>query len=238
VDVAVDQPTAGRRDQQRVADVRVLVRLAQAQIAAQRRHGRGVQRQLARFAELALAHGQQRVPQVEVRALQPDRLADAHPGHRQQPDQRAIGRLAQAAAQRGGGGHQRRDLPAGVQIRDRAPRPPRQRVGGRHLMAWVERVQIAGKAAHDREPERPPAAAPGGRQRRPGERVGDRHAVLPERLEMLQVLRQKLLGALELEAERATDPQIVGQLRVERAHAAPPGHGRASSRSRSRSTFA
>src|SRR5947209_20024913 len=112
----------------------------------------------------------------------------------------------------------------------------RPRAGSRWL---VERVQIGHEAPDGREPERPPAAARSWRKAGPGERVLDRHPVLAGCLEERQVLSEELLGALELEPERATDPQIVSRVLLERGHAAPPlGQGRASSRRRSRSTFA
>src|SRR5664279_2184391 len=44
--------------------------------------------------------------------------------------------------------------------------------------------------------------------------------------------------ALELEAERSPQGEILIARLTQRAHAAPPGHGRASSRRRSRSTLA
>ena len=62
--------------------------------------------------------------------------------------------------------------------------------------------------------------------------------VLAERVEVIQVLQQQLLGALELVPQRAADLQVVGERLAQRAHDAPPGHGSASSLRRSRSTLA
>jgi hypothetical protein len=67
----------------------------------------------------------------------------------------------------------------------------------------VEGVQIPGEAPDDREPERPPMTvlAAGG-QGRPADGVLDRDPLGAERVEILQVLKKQLFGALELVAQR------------------------------------
>ena len=51
-------------------------------------------------------------------------------------------------------------------------------------------------------------------------------------------LAEQLLGAGELVAEGPPDREVIGQRLAERAHAAPPGHGRASARNASVSALA
>ncbi len=79
-----------------------------------------------------------------------------------------------------------------------------------------------------------------GRQRRPRDRALDRDRDRPRVLEIGDEAEQQQPLNLELVAERATHPQVVLGPVAQRAHAAPPasGHGRASARSASRSTFA
>ena len=72
-------------------------------------------------------------------------------------------------------------------------------------------------------------AAPRGRQCHPAERVLDRNRLGTETFEVVQVLGQQLLGALELVSQRPPDLEVVGECLAQRAHAAPPGHGSASS---------
>jgi len=77
-----------------------------------------VQRDQAGLAELAVAHGQQPVVVgVEVVAVEPDRLADAHPGDGQQADQGLVGRRPKRAGQGAGGIDERGDVGLGVQVR-------------------------------------------------------------------------------------------------------------------------
>jgi len=94
-----------------------------------------VQRHLARLAELAVAHDQELVREVEVAAVEADRFPDPHPGDRDQPDQRPVGRDPQREAQGVGGGDQRRDLRVGVQVGRRPWRPAREQVLGRTSVA-------------------------------------------------------------------------------------------------------
>jgi len=145
------------------------------QVAAQRIGCGGVQRQQPGLAELGLAHGQHAADEVEVTAVEADRLTDPHPGHREQADQRLVGGHAQRKPQAGGGRDQRRDVSAGVKVRSGPARPPWDQVRGRHLRRGVDGMQVGGEAADRREPQRMPALVPAW-QRRPRQRVcgGDR----------------------------------------------------------------
>ncbi len=88
--------------------------IASAQVAAQRPHRARVQRQLARLAELAVAHEKEVLLEVDVAAVEADRLPDPQTADREQADQRPVGRDPQRETQRAGGREQRRDLLLGI----------------------------------------------------------------------------------------------------------------------------
>jgi len=69
---------AGRGDQQRGRVHARAELVASAQVAAQRLDRRRMQRKLTGFPELAVAHNQARVLEIELAAVKPDRLADPH----------------------------------------------------------------------------------------------------------------------------------------------------------------
>ena len=66
----------------------------------------------------------------------------------------------------------------------------------------------------------------------------DTDQLLAMLLQVVEELSEQPLVVGELEAERAPDGQVVGERGAQRAHDAPPGHGRATVRSASRSTLA
>jgi hypothetical protein len=114
-DVVVAKPGARGGQQQRGADRRREQLVARLEIVPQRRHRGWVQREQAGLAELAVAHPQQPVVVgVEVVAVEPDRLADAHPGDGQQADQGLVGRCPKRAGQGAGGIDERGDIGLGV----------------------------------------------------------------------------------------------------------------------------
>ena len=158
-----------------------------------------------------------------------DRLADPHPGDRQQADQRPDRRGAMRRwDQRLGGVHQREDLVVGVEVRRRATRPRRQQIGWRHLVRGVERVQVRGEAADDRQP----VALPVRGCRCAGEvaQASACSVVIRSLLALVQLvdeLRQQLLVALELVAERAADAPDSQRGAAQASSCAPPGQGRA-----------
>ena len=169
VDVAVDQPGPGRRGEHRGGRLGRDGPVAAGEIARSAVIVVWVKRELARLAELGVAHDQQSVGEVDVGAVEADRLTDPHPGDRQQPDQRAHRRRAVRRRDHPRAVHQRQDLRVGVEVRDRAPRPPRQQIGWRYLVRGVERVQVRGEAADDRQSLAMPV------------RVGRRRAASPTR---------------------------------------------------------
>jgi hypothetical protein len=137
-----------------------------------------------------------------------------------------------------GGGDQRGDLLIGVEERDRAPRPARQHAGRRNLHVRVSGVQVASEPADGLQSMRVIARMPA-RADRPRDCVIDRDPLLATFLEILDELREEPLGGVELVAHGSTDRQIIGQRVTQRAHPdVLPGHGLASCRSPSRSTFA
>ena len=105
-------------------------------------------------------------------------------------------------------------------------------------MGGIERVEMGGEAAHDREPHGEPARTAIRGQRRPGKRGLDRDRGAAPRVEEGGELGEQPAGPLEPEAERAAEAEVVGEGRIEAVHAAPPGQGRARSRSARSSTFA
>ena len=115
---------------------------------------------------------------------------------------------------------------------------PRQHIGGRYLVHLVEDVQISGEPPDDGEAMSPPQGAGVVRQPRPRQREIGRDRRRAALIEVVEELAQQLLRTLQLVAQRPAQTQVVGQGLTQRAHAAPPGHGRASSRSPSRSTLA
>jgi hypothetical protein len=197
-----------------------------------------VQRDQAGLAELAVAHPQPVVVGVEVVAVEPDRLADAHPGDGQQADQGLVGRRAERAGQHAGGIDERGDVGLGVQVWDCPAWPASQQPWWRDLHARVEGVQVGREPAHRRQPVRPPARRGSGGRRRPAQRVVDGGHLGVVVVEVGDELGQQPLRPVELEPQRPADAQIVGQRLAKRIHGAPVGQGRASGRSASMSTFA
>jgi hypothetical protein len=238
VDVAVDQPGAGGRGEHRSGRLRRDGPVAASEIGPQSRDRGWVKRDLARLAELAVAHHQQSVGEVDVVAVQADRLTDSHPGDREQPDQRAHRRCAVWRRDHPCAVHQRQNLRVGIEVRDRAPRPPRQQISARYLVRGVDRVQMGGEAADDRQPLVVPVRAGRWRAGRPLKRQlrGDQGLVAlghpPGEL------GQQLPRASELVSHRAPDLEIPGEVLLERAHALAPGHGRESKLNAALSTLA
>ena len=180
----------------------------QPQVAAQR-GGRGrVQRHQPGLAELGLADGQHPGREVEVWPVEADRLADAHTGDREQPDQGLVGRRRAAGTAGWRLPRSARRCRRRSKGKEWPGRPPRDQIRGRHLGGRVDGVQVGSEPAHCRQPLRMPARIAGG-QRRPRQRVlgGD-----PWPRRVLQVgdeLAEQLLGAGELVAKGAADRQVV-----------------------------
>ena len=208
-------------------------------IAAQHLGGGRVQRHEPGAIVLGVPDGDQAGVEVDVVALERDRLADPHAGHGEQPEQRLVARRAQRMRQPARFCQQPADVRLGEQVGGGAPATSGEHAGRRDLGRWVDRLQVAGERPDDPEPFRPLVRINVNRQPRPTDREfgGDRGRA--RGLDISDELRELAPVLLELEPERATHPQIVIGMLLEAAHrSAPPGHGAARSRSRSTSTRA
>ncbi len=115
----------------------------------------------------------------------------------------------------------------------------RQQFGRWHLDRRVKGVEIAGEPPDDGEATGPPVHGALGWQRRPGKRQVDGYVLAAVGFDKRNELREQLLRAPELVAERATHGQVVVECGSERDHAlAPVGQGRATCLSAWWSTFA
>ena len=198
-----------------------------------------MERHQAFAVELGVADRDHASVQVDIAAAQGDRLADAHARGRQQAEQRLVGGCPQPGAQRAGLAQQAADLLLRPQVGCGAMPSGGKHAGGRHLGGGIDGFQVAGEAAGDGQALCPVVgggvlgqASPGD-----GELSGDRRGAAG--LQVADQLREQLAGALELVAQRAAHRQVIAHVTGQRAHRwALPGHGAASSRSRSRSTRA
>jgi hypothetical protein len=92
LDVGVKQPGARRGEEQRRRASPPRRSIRSVQIVVESVHAARMQRQLAGFAELSVADGEQAADRIEVIAVEANRFPNPHPGHRQQGDQSPIGR--------------------------------------------------------------------------------------------------------------------------------------------------
>ena len=204
---------------------------AEPQVLVQASDGGRVQWKVPGLAELGIADGQGAGCGVVVGAVEADRLADAHAGNGQQPDQRLEGRGPQPSGQPAGFPGQGRDLLVGVEVGDDGPAAVGDQPAGRHLVRRVGRVQPGGETADRGQPQRVPPGPCRGGQRRPRERVLGGDGCFPVPGEEAGELGKQLLMPFHLEPHGAADIEVFLQLPVQAAHAASPGHGRARPRS-------
>ena len=168
----VDQPGAGRGDEEARRGGLRAEPVADPGVTAERVEGGAQDRHHAGLAELRFPDHQHRVGPVDVSAVEPDRFSDPHAGDGQQPDQRLV-RGRRHRRQLPGLGHQGLDVAGTADER----RPPAAAAGDqswrRYLGAGIDAGQVAGEAAGDRHPPRRDA---GGRvdagSLRPGQRRG------------------------------------------------------------------
>ena len=236
---AAHPPSPRRQEERRRGRCRE-ASLTQAGIGAKRTDRARVQRHLPLFVVLSGAHVHHAVVQVDIFAVESERLGGATASDGQQPDQRLVTGCAQRRPQLSSGCHQRRDLLLGVDVGGDAGTVPGQQVAGRDLAGGIDRGQVPGETTHHREPLAPRKrmgvdGEPCPRQRQLG---GD-----PRRLGPVEELDEPFEHAPVLghrEAEPAADAQVVIQRRTQRAHDTPAdvGHGRASGRSAPWSTLA
>ena len=91
-----------------------------ARVAGERCDGALVQRHHPQMVVLGVADQQPTVVEIDIVAVKSDRFSDAHPGNRQQADQRGVGRGLQGRGERAGCFDQPHDLAVGVEVSDRA----------------------------------------------------------------------------------------------------------------------
>lgn len=178
------------------------------------RRSRG-KRDLARLAELAGAHDEKPLAVIEIVAVEADRLAHPKAARGKKSDERGEGRDAKREAEDVSCLDERCDLLVGVEVGRRPPPTLGQKIGRRHLVRGIERVQIGGKPPHDREPLAPPAGAFSFRRGRPGDGDLDRDPLLAALLDVGEKLGKELLGRLEPVPERAPQGEVVGERRAQ-----------------------
>jgi hypothetical protein len=106
--------------------------------------------------------------------------------------------------------HQRHDLGVGIEVRDNPSLPPRQQIGRRYLVHRVNRVQMSGEAAEDRQSMAVPVRSGRWWAGRPLKRqlAGDHPLIMLSHPR--GELRQQLPRASELVSHRPPDRQILG----------------------------
>ena len=136
-------------------------------VAAQRLGGRRVQRHQPGAVELRLPDHDDTGHQVDVVALQTNRLPKAQPRGSEQSEQRLVSRRPQRRAQRPRCFQQSTDTAGRPQVGGRAVAARREHTGRWHLGRRVDRLQVLRKSAGDGEALRPvlglcplPAGAP------------------------------------------------------------------------------
>lgn len=198
-----------------------------------------MQRHQPHSVELGVPDRDQPPGQVDVAAAQRHRLAHAHAGCGQQAQQGPQRERAQRRSQPTRRLKQRRDLISRVDVRRRATSPRGQQPRRRDLMSRVERVQVAGEAAHGAEPEVDgDRLDPLGRAR-PGDRELDGHRGRAAGVDEGDEAGQVTALLAHLEAQTAPQPQVGAEVSGQRAHHSIPfGQGRAIVRSRATSTRA
>jgi hypothetical protein len=176
---------------------------------------------------------------VDVVPVEAHRLPRAHAGGGDEPDEGLVGGSSQRRAQGPGGRHQRRDIGVGVQVGVDTAGPEGQQVTRWDLGVRIESLQIAGEPAHQGQAPGPPNRGAARRLGGPGQCQlgGDRRGA--SRFQVGDELR-KLDAVIDVLApQRAVQAEIVIEGLVESGdHAGSPGHGVASWRSATKSTFA
>jgi hypothetical protein len=95
LNIAVQESSAGCRDEQRRGARRRPFAVAAGEVESQSSYGRWVQRKFSSLVELRVVDDKDALIRVEVVPIQADRLADAHPSDGEQPDQGLVGRHSQ-----------------------------------------------------------------------------------------------------------------------------------------------
>jgi hypothetical protein len=97
--VLVEQSRARARDEEARRRSTRTAPIPIAAISLEGLHGRGVNRDLARLAELGLPDHQDTATVFEIAIVERDRFSDSHAGDREQAKQRLVRRLPEGRAQ-------------------------------------------------------------------------------------------------------------------------------------------
>ena len=155
VQLVTANPATARGEEERPRGRLRAAGVPQPDVTAQRGDGALVQRDFPLLVLLAGADEDHTVAQVDIVAVQRQRLAWAHRGDREQPDQRLMTHRPQRRRQQPGSRDQRRDLLTGVDV-GRDPWPICwQQVRRRDLAVRVGHGQMAGEPARDGQPLTP-----------------------------------------------------------------------------------
>jgi len=155
-----------------------------------------VQGDEATLVEFRVTNDQHALGEVHVTAIEGEGFTDAQPTRREQSDDRLGG---ESPAGRGDVARRRHQVPhlvVRVEIGRRALLAAREQSDRRHAGSWIERVQIARKAADHAQATRTPRRATVRRQRRPGEREVHGHKVGAALFQERDELRQQVAGFL------------------------------------------
>lgn len=130
----------------------------------------GVERDLALLLLLARADVHHAVAEIDVVAVERERLSGTHSGDGQQPDHGHVACGAQRWREPACGVDQRRDLRVCIDVWRDPWAMPGQKVGGGNLAGGVDRREIPGEPASDGEPLAPAVRMRADRHPRPHQR--------------------------------------------------------------------
>jgi len=154
-------------------------------------------------------HVQRPIADIDIGAVEPERLPEPEPGRGHQSDHRLVARCAQRRRERSRGRHQRPDLHWRVDLRREARTIAGQQINRGHLACRVERGQVAREAADDPQPLPPPARVRVDRQPRPHPRQLDGDPLRARPARGTPRTAQAAVRAPELEPELAADRQVI-----------------------------
>ena len=213
--------------------------LAQLGIPAQRRDSGRVHRYPSSLVVLGLADHDHTGVQVDIIDVETDGLAHPHAGHGHQPEKRVIRRGGQRPWPLRCHRQQPSDVGIGHHVGRGAAAPIDQQIAGRHRHCGVQAVQIAGESSHHRQSLLPPTRLHALRCGGPLQGGVDGRCRGPDALEVVDERRQQPTMVVQLETQRASNPQIFLDVGAQlAAHRPPPGHERATTRRAARSSLA
>jgi hypothetical protein len=181
------------------------------------------------LAELRLQYLYHTVGQIDVADSQAAGLAGAHPGGREQADQRAPGQSFEACRQGIRGSKKSGDLVLAEHVWLLRPVSPAAKRFGRNFRGRVQRVLISGEDPYCIHAAGEQSVTDGNLDpgRGPLHRQVVLHAGSPACLAERDEAQQQLAQTLDLEAHRPARGKVVGDVGTQRVHDRDPGHGRA-----------